>query len=79
MWCSTAWPSTRSKLPSLNGSRSASALTVFTFSPSRLALASSVASIPGEMSVQVAFAISPARIMLSVKYPVPEPISSDRS
>ena len=33
---------------------------------------------PGEMSLQVASPIRPARIMFNVKYPVPEPISSDR-
>ena len=54
MWCSTAWPSTRSKLSSANGSGSASAGAVSTSRPSRSALARSVASMPGEMSVQVA-------------------------
>ncbi len=39
--------------------------------PSRCALALSVASIPGEMSVQVACSISPARSRFSVKYPGP--------
>ena len=67
MWCRTAWPKTRSKLPSSKGSRSASASTVFTFSPSSLALAVSVFSIPGEMSVAVARSITPACIRLSVK------------
>jgi hypothetical protein len=62
----------------LKGSCSASAPTVLTFSPRRFALALSVASMPGEMSVQVARSIRPARIMFSVKYPVPEPISKER-
>ena len=39
MWCRIAWPSTRSKLSSANGSRSASAGTVRTFKPERSALA----------------------------------------
>ncbi len=42
MWCSTAWPSTRSKLPSAKGRRSASAASVRTSSPSARALAASV-------------------------------------
>ena len=45
-WCSTAWPSTRSKLPSANGSDSASARAVRTSSPSRSALAPSVRDHP---------------------------------
>ncbi len=79
MWCSTAWPSTRSKLPSSNGRRSASAVHGLDLQPRRFALAPSVASIPGEMSVQVACSITPARSRFSVKYPVPAPISRERA
>ena len=67
MWCSTAWPNTRSKLASANGSCSASAGLVFTLRPSPLAFACSVLSMPGEMSLHVACPISPARSMFSVK------------
>ena len=66
-WCSTAWPSTRSNDSSSNGSSAASQATVSTSSPSRRAFASSVSSMPGEMSVQVAWPTTPARIRLSEK------------
>ena len=63
---------------SSNGSSAASQAAVSTSRPSRCALASSVASIPGEMSVQVASPTTPACSRLSEKYPVPAPISSER-
>ena len=67
MWWSTAWPSTRSKLSSANGRRSASTCSVRTSRPRRSAFARSAVSIPGEMSLQVASAIIPARSRFSVK------------
>ncbi len=67
MWWSTAWPKTRSKLESSNGSISASARTVRTLTPSRQALALSASSIPGEMSVAVEWRISPDWSRLSEK------------
>ena len=76
MWCRTACPKTMSKLASSKGSSSASASSVPTCSPSCWALARSAFSMPGEMSVAVARSSSPACIRLSVKYPVPAPISS---
>ena len=67
MWWRIAWPKTRSKLSSANGSGSASVATVSTSSPSSPALRRSVASIPGEMSVAVARSISPSCSRLSEK------------
>ena len=79
MWWRTACPNTRSKLPSPNGSSSASQTVVSTSSSSIEALASSTSIIPGEMSVQVAWPTIPAMCMWSEKYPVPAPISSERA
>ena len=67
MWCSTAWPKTRSKLASAKGSCSASVRTVSTSRPSSAALRESVASMPGEMSVAVARSIMPSWSRLSEK------------
>ena len=67
MWWRTAWPKTRSKLASANGSRSASVHTVSTSSPSRSAVSRRVASIPGEMSVAVERSIVPSCSRLSEK------------
>ena len=78
-WCRTAWPRTRSNAASSNGSAAASATAVSTSRPSRSAFARSVVSMPGETSVQTPDATIPSCIRLSVKYPVPEPISSERA
>ena len=67
MWWRTAWPKTRSKLSSANGSCSASVRTVSTSTPSVGGARESVASIPGEMSVAVARSISPSWSRLSEK------------
>ena len=61
MWWSTAWPKTRSKLSSANGKLARPRrATVADLDPEPAALAASVASIPGEMSVAVARSISPS-------------------
>ena len=67
MWCRTAWPSTRSKESSSNGSSSASQATVSTSTPMRAALACSASSMPGEMSVATAWRTTPSCSMFSVK------------
>ncbi len=68
MWCSTAWPSTRSKLSSANGSCSASAGRGAHLEPEPLARwpRASRAS-PARCRVHVASPIRPARSRLSVK------------
>ncbi len=67
-WCSTAWPSTRSNDSSSNGSASASATRrLDRRGPRRAALPSSASSIPGEMSVQVAWPTTPACSRFSEK------------
>ena len=67
MWWRTAWPKTRSKLSSSNGSCSASVATVSTSRPSDSAVAASRRSIPGEMSVAVSRSIVPICSRLSEK------------
>ena len=67
MWWSTAWPKTRSKLSSANGSNSASVRIVPTSTPSRSAVLERVASIPGEMSEAIGRSIRPSCARLSVK------------
>ena len=68
MWWRTAWPKTRSKLSSSNGSSSASVATVFDLDAQLGgACRASRFSIPGEMSVAVSRSITPSWTRLSEK------------
>ena len=78
MWCSTAWPTTRSNESSSKGRRSASATRPSTSKPRFLALRTATETMPGLMSVTArpSGAITPPETRLSEKKPVPQPSSS---
>ena len=78
MWCSTAWPEHEVEARVREGQALGVGAHGLDLQPEALRVGAQRCEHPGEMSVQVARPISPARSRLSVKYPVPAPISSER-